>query len=411
MVGSVLSCRASVADARLKLRVTAAAERAIRSGHPWLFSESIQTQSRAGELGELAVIYDRNNRFLAAGLYDPESPLRVRLLVTGQPQTLDAAWWNQRFQTAVARRHNLFADNTTGYRWIHGENDGWPGLVLDRYADSLVMKLYTAIWFPRLEEIIALITRELAPAQLVLRLSRNIQNLAGKEYHLTDGQLLQGGKTGETVIFRENGIHLEAEIYRGQKTGFFLDQRENRQRVEQLAAGRAALNAFSFSGGFSLYAARGGAKSVTDVDISAHALASCRRNFALNQDNERIARCRHEVVQVDAFEYLETARPSFDLVVLDPPSLARRESERQTAIGAYQGLAASGIRCLRPRGILMAASCSAHVSNEEFFGAVRLAARNSGRKFAELQTTRHAPDHHATFAEAEYLKGIYLRFD
>ena len=198
----------------------------------------------------------------------------------------------------------------------------------------------------------------------------------------------------------------------GQKTGFFLDQRDNRRRVEALSAGRDVLNAFSFSGGFSLYAGRGGAKSVTDLDISAHALASARRNFALNQSLPAVAQCRHETVQGDAFAWLENAgEKSFGLIVLDPPSLAKREVEREGAVQAYGKLVSSGIRLLQREGVLVAASCSAHVSLEEFFDEVRRAARESGRRFEELETTGHPQDHPATFREAGYLKCIYLKFE
>jgi 23S rRNA (cytosine1962-C5)-methyltransferase len=170
------------------------------------------------------------------------------------------------------------------------------------------------------------------------------------------------------------------------------------------------LNAFSFSGGFSLYAARGGAKCVTDLDISAHALASAKRNFALNSSDVAIASCRHEPIQADVFEWLAgNATRKFDLIVLDPPSLAKREAERAGAIRAYGKLVESGIAHLNAGGILVACSCSAHVSAEEFFGAVRQAAAQSGRRFTEMQTAHHAPDHHASFKEANYLKGIYLR--
>mgnify|MGYP002623824599 FL=1 len=170
------------------------------------------------------------------------------------------------------------------------------------------------------------------------------------------------------------------------------------------------LKGFSFSGGFSLYAARGGAASVTDLDISPHALRAAERNFALNKEVPAIARCRHETIQADAFEWLrDNDRRRFGLVILDPPSLAKRESERAEAIRAYQSLAQNGIASLDPGGVLVAASCSAHVSAEEFFGAVRVAARHSGRRFKELQTTRHPQDHPAAFAEAEYLKCIYLQ--
>jgi 23S rRNA (cytosine1962-C5)-methyltransferase len=212
------------------------------------------------------------------------------------------------------------------------------------------------------------------------------------------------------VIFSETGVRFEADVVRGQKTGFFLDQRENRRAVETLARGRRVLNAFSFSGGFSVYAARGGAKAVTDLDISAHALASAKRNFALNRNFPGVAACRHETVPADTFEWLSNAKENFDLIVLDPPSLAKRATEREGAVRAYEKLNALGIARLLRAGILVAGSCSAHVSAAEFFDAVRRAALKSGRKFTELKTLQHPPDHPAGFKEAEYLKVIYLKF-
>jgi 23S rRNA (cytosine1962-C5)-methyltransferase len=396
--------------ATLRLRVKAAAEASVRGGHPWLYAESIREQNRPGELGDLAVIYDRRDRFLAIGLFDPESPIRVRVLHTGKPEILDAAWWAGRMDRAFERRRGLFDAQTTGFRWINGESDGWPGLVLDRYGTVLALKLYTSAWLPRLEEIVSGLTERLSPERIVLRLSRNLQETARRGFGRTDGEMLRGGPLDAPVVFLENGIRFEADVVRGQKTGFFLDQRENRREVETLAAGRAVLNAFSFSGGFSLYAARGGARSVASLDISAHALAAARRNFALNSALPAVAACRQELIQADCFEWLrENDRRKFDLVILDPPSLAKRESERTGAIRAYARLAASGLQRLERDGMLVACSCSAHVTAEEFFGAVRQAAADSGRKFTELRTTRHAPDHPATFAEAEYLKAIYLR--
>jgi 23S rRNA (cytosine1962-C5)-methyltransferase len=396
---------------RLRLRVTATAESILRSGHPWLFAESVREQNRDGKLGELAVIYDRNDVFLAIGLFDPDSPLRVRILHSGKPQTLDQAWWRNHLSETLRRRDGLFDNQTTGFRWINGESDGWPGLVLDRYDTTLVLKLYTAAWLPRLEEITKLITELMPHERLVLRLSRNMQGTAQTHFNLSEGQILRGAPLAGAVVFLENGLRFESDVLRGQKTGFFLDQRENRQRVESLARGRDVLNAFSFSGGFSLYAARGGARSVSDLDISAHALESARRNFTLNQSNPAVAKCQHETIQADAFDWLAAnADRKFDLIVLDPPSLAKREAERAGAIQAYGKLARHGIAHLKPGGILVAASCSAHVSAEEFFTTLREIARNSGRKFEELQTTAHAPDHPATFPEARYLKCIFLGF-
>jgi len=407
----VQSMQVNLPRQRLRLRVSGAAETALRSGHPWVWAESCREQSRAGQLGELAVIYDRQDRFLAIGLFDPQAPLRVRVLHAGKPQTIDSAWWRRRLLAAVERRAGLFDARTTGYRLVNGESDGWPGLVLDRYDQTLVLKLYTAAWWPRLEEISAILAAQWPEARIVLRLSRNLQRVAETGCPATDGQVLRGPGLEGPVTFLESGLRFEAEVRRGQKTGFFLDQRDNRRLVESLARGREVLNTFSFSGGFSLYAARGGARSVADLDISAHALASAQRNFALNHDSETVARCPREAIRADAFDWLDqTPARKFDLIIVDPPSLARREVERARAIQAYGRLAANAIAHLRPGGILAAASCSAHVSAAEFFAVVRQAARRSRRNFEELQTTGHPPDHPATFPEARYLKCIYLRF-
>ena len=406
-----MSSETRVAMPRLRLRLTAAAEARIRSGHPWVFAKSIREQNREGKSGELAVVYDRQNAFLAIGLFDPDSPLRVRILHLGKPQQIDRDWWRKRLQAALARREGLFDAQTTGYRLVHGESDGWPGLVLDRYEGALVLKVYTSAWLPRLFEMVSLIAGELAHERLVLRLSRNIQALAREQFQLADGQLLRGPELTEPVIFRETSLRFEADILRGQKTGFFLDQRENRRLIEPLARGRAVLNAFSFSGGFSVYAARGGARSVTDLDISKHALAGAKRNLALNEEDPRVSRCVHETVHADAFEWLATNQSSkFDLIILDPPSLAKRESQRAGAIQAYERLALQAIARLARGGILVSASCSAHVSAAEFFETIRQVARSAERKFVELRTTGHPPDHPVSFKEGEYLKCIYLSF-
>ena len=392
----------------LRLRITAAAESIVRGGHPWVFAQSVRGQNRPGATGELAVIFDRADRFLAVGLFDAQSPIRVRILHAGKPQKINGPWWQQRAANAFALRRGLFDPQTTGFRCINGENDGWPGLVLDQYDTTRVLKLYTAAWLPRLDETADLLKGE---GRLILRLSRNIQKQALDDFGLKDGRILHGAALDGPVIFLENGLRFEADVLRGQKTGFFLDQRENRRNVEALAQGRSVLNLFSYSGGFSLYAARGGAASVCSLDISEHALAAARRNFALNQDQPAVARCRHETVQADAFVWLrQNPEQRFDLIVLDPPSLAKRESEKDDAIAAYAKLIKAGLARLNKNGILVASSCSAHVSADEFFSLARATAQKSGRRFNELRTTRHPADHPATFPEGEYLKCVYLGF-
>lgn len=390
----------------LRLRVTTAAEKCVRQGHPWVFSNSVRAQNREGQMGEMAILFDRQDRFLAIGLFDPDSPIRVRILHAGKARALDQAWWQQRADDALDRRRGMFDSQTTGFRCINGESDGWPGLILDRYDNTLVLKIYSAVWLPRLPEVTALLgTRE----RIVLRLSRNIQRPA-EHFELQDGQVLQGGPVTEPVVFMENGWRFEADVLRGQKTGFFLDQRENRRETQALAAGRNVLNLFSYTGGFSVYAAGGGAESVCSVDISEHALAGARRNIALNGGHAAVAHCRHETIHADAFLWLkEMSGRRFDFIVLDPPSLAKRESERPQAENAYAQLIAASISLLRKDGVLLAASCSAHVSAPDFFVLARAAARTSRRRFEEMKTTRHPADHPASFPEADYLKCIYLR--
>lgn len=375
----------------------------LRGGHPWLFANSVREQNRDGETGELAVIFDRKDRFLAVGLFDSDSPIRVRILHAGKPCAIDSDWWRKRAADAVNRREGLFDSMTTGYRLINGESDGWPGLVLDRYGDTLVLKIYSAAWLPRLEETAGFLAKN---TRLVLRLSRNIQKYAAERFGLADGRILRGPPVEGPVLFLENGLRFEADVLRGQKTGFFLDQRDNRRHVGALAEGREVLNLFSYTGGFSLYAADGGAASVLSLDISEHALAGARRNFSLNQARTPVARCRHETIHADAFDWLaDKPKKKFGMIVLDPPSLAKRESERAAALGAYGRLIEGALPLLDSNGILVAASCSAHVSADEFFGL----ARTFEPGIEELKTTRHAADHPATFPESEYLKCIYLR--
>ncbi len=388
----------------LRLRLTPRAERHVRAGHPWVYSDSIVEQNRDGDSGDVAVIYDRHDKFMAVGWFDPASPIRVRVLHAGKPVQLTSEWWRARLQAAAAiRRAHFDETQTNGFRWINGESDGFPGLVLDRYDHTLVLKLYSAVWLPRFREFVSMFQDEFEPAAIVLRMSRNIQAVAKQRWQVEEG--CEIGAALDVVHFHENGIVFEAEVIKGQKTGFYLDQRDNRARVEGLARGADVLNAFSFSGGFSLYAARGGARSVTDLDISKHALESARRNFALNDWAGAVP---HEGILADAFEWLGSAprERRFDLIICDPPSMAKREADRAAALRGYHALAALCLKRLRPGGVLVAASCSAHVSETEFFDTVRSAGAGS---CAELWTAGHAVDHPAAFPEARYLKCIALR--
>ncbi|MFN5738433.1 MAG: class I SAM-dependent rRNA methyltransferase [Akkermansiaceae bacterium] len=392
----------------MRLSLYPRAESAIRSNHPWIYAESIKMQNREGETGELAVIYDKRDRFMAVGMYEAESPIRLRILHVGKPMTIDRDWWLEKARACLAKREgSIIQPGTDGARMIQGESEGFPGLVADRYADTLVVKIYATSWLARWEEIEAVLREVFAPKFLVLRMSRNVIAYTQK-YAIAEGFCGEPGE--EIVVFSENGLRFESAVLKGQKTGFFLDQRNNRARVETLAKGRDVLNVFSFSGGFSLYAARGGASSVTDLDISAYALDSAARNFSLNSNNYQISKVKRHAVQADAFKWMDETRENYDLIITDPPTLAKRESERAGAIRAYQHMNAAAISRLRLGGVLVAASCSAHVSSDDFFRTIQETAQASGRTWRELWRSGHAADHPAAFREAEYLKAVCIEF-
>ncbi|MCP4358601.1 MAG: DUF4277 domain-containing protein, partial [Chloroflexi bacterium] len=363
-----------------------------------------------GRAGDIIVIFDRKNRFLAVGLYDAQGPIRVRILHVGDPVTIDGIWLRAQLAAAAARRTPLLQTNSTGYRLVHGENDGLPGLVIDRYGETAVIKLYTTAWLPYLGDVLAGLMGATAVSRTVLRLSRSLQQHPEELYGLTDGQLLAGEPTKEPECFLENGLIFEVDVIQGQKTGFFLDQRDNRARVEKMATGKRVLNLFAYTGGFSLYAARGGARQVISLDRSQPALAAAVRNFKLNQADARVAACEHEILLGDAFQSLSRmaqSGQSFDMVIIDPPSFAKKQTEVERALWAYGRLVRLGLEVLAPNGILVMASCSSRVDADTFFQTVHQVARRGGRPLQEIERTGHALDHPITFREGAYLKCLF----
>lgn len=397
---------------RLAVYLTPAAERAARRGHPWLFDGGIRQIKGEGRPGDLAVLFDRKRRFLAIGLYDPDSPIRVKLLQHGQPAPIDAGWFQAKINAAITRRDSLLTEETTGCRLIHGENDGLPGLVLDKYGETAVLKLYTAAWLPHLAVVAAAIVTAVTPERLVLRLSRNMLADPARLQGLSDGHLLYGRPLNGPVLFRENGLTFAVDVRRGHKTGFFLDQRENRAIVGTLAEGRRALDVFAYTGGFSLYAARGGAPLAVSVDASRPALETAAEQFHLNRTIPQVAAARHETICGDAFAILAemaNAGRQFDLVVIDPPALAKSQAEVGRALAAYRQLVRLGAAVAAPEGILVISSCSSRVAAEPFLDLVKETAREAGRPLQELARTGHAADHPITFPEGAYLKCLFGR--
>lgn len=392
---------------RLAVKVKPAAERSIRAGHPWVFDGSILKEPDDGRAGDLAIVFDRNkNKFLAAGLYDPHSPIRIKILQANTPATIDRDWFRERIEGAFAQRQPLLATDTDSYRLLFGENDGLPGLIADVYARVLVVKLYTTAWLPYLATVLPELLRVSETETIVLRLSRQVQQRTEELAGLHDGQVLHGDLPDPEVEIREHGLRFLANVVRGHKTGFFLDHRHNRKRVGELAADRRVLDVFSYAGGFTVHALAGGARSVTSLDISAQAQEAARRNVALNE----LDATRHEVVVADAFagmEALYRAGERFGLIVVDPPAFAKRAEERERALQSYARLARLAARLVAPDGILLLASCSSRISADEFFTTVEDELARAGVKYRSLERRFHDVDHPIGFPEGGYLKAGY----
>ena len=331
---------------RLAVTVTRDALRQIRGGHPWVFDSSIRSVSADGEPGDLAVVFGDRRQFVAIGLYDPASPIRLRILHVGSPQPIDAEFWESAVNTALDRRGPLWTDPaTTGFRLIHGENDALGGLVVDRYGSTLVVKLYSEVWWPHLATVLPLVVqgcrrRGVEVERVVLRLGRLIRATAPNGFG--EGTVLVGDRPAGPVDFLENGLRLQADVISGQKTGHFLDQRDNRALAATAALGAKTLDVFACSGGFSLNAAAGGATDVLSVDMSSRSLATATANFELNRSLPAVEQCRHRIEVGDAFEVMERLvdrRRRFDLVIVDPPSFASKQRDRDGALAAYERLA------------------------------------------------------------------------
>ena len=398
---------------RLAVRVTADARRHIAAGHPWIYDESITSLSQRGAPGDLAVIFDDDRKFVAIGLNDPASPIRIKLLHRGRPTPIDASFWRARLTDAMALRAALVASaDTTGYRCVNGENDGFPGLVLDRYGEVLVLKLYTTAWLPHLSTLVPVITDVLRPRAVVLRLSRAARS--DQLHGVEEGMALYGEVPAGPVMFTEAGLHFEADVVHGQKTGHFLDQRDNRILVGSMSAGCRVLDVFCATGGFGVHAAAGGATHVVSVDQSEPTLAIVQRNFDHNRRNQAVAACSRQAIAGDAFEVMDRLIADgrrFDVVVIDPPSFAQRQSSVERAIHAYGELTRRGVRLVEPGGLLVQASCSSRVPAEEFFATVRGAAGRTGYELAEVRRTGHPIDHPITFPQGAYLKALFSRVD
>ena len=392
----------------IRLKISRGLEKKIRNGHPWIFDYQITNQTDSREPPGLGVVYDSSNHFLALGLYDPESAIRLRVLQTGKPSTIDQNFFHQRLEKAWAAREFLESDSTNGFRIINGENDGFPALVLDRYADTLVMKIYSSAWIPFLRELCDIFKFGDKFKRCVIRLSRNFSDKT-----ICDGDLLFGPQIKGPLIFNENGLVFNADVMNGQKTGFYFDQRENRERIRDMARDQSVLNAFSYTGAFSVYAMAGGCKSVLEIDSNPHALKMARSNIKLNFPRWADEEKKIDQIQGDAFKKLSQLADSnrkFDLVILDPPALASGKTHKTQALKAYAKLAREGARMVAVGGNLFSASCSRPIQLNEFSKAVEQGIASARRNGHETFRSDHAIDHPVTFSGGGYLKAVFWKF-
>jgi 23S rRNA (cytosine1962-C5)-methyltransferase len=394
----------------VRLELQKGLARHLRAGHPWVFRKALE---RAPRIPPGSVVdVTEGGRFVARGYYDPHSSISVRILTRDEDQTIDAAFFRAALARAHAQRTSLIElTDTNAFRLVHGEGDGLPGIIIDLYAGFAVVKLYSAGLTPYRSMLVeALVAVVPGLRGVVGRDELGRDDAYEEEEGKPGGRVLWGEAPSEPLEILERGARFAVDVYRGQKTGFFLDQRENRFLIRRLAKGREVLNCFCFSGGFSVNAALGGARSVFSVDQDADAVALARENFTRNG----VAAERHDFLAADVFELLSSFKQegrTFDLIILDPPAFAKSQKAVESAIAGYASLNRQALAVLRPGGLLATASCSARVSPEAFFDAVKEASYKVGVDLALVEERYQPPDHpvRLQFREGKYLKFYVLQ--
>lgn len=390
----------------LAIKLSVVGERSVRSGHPWIFSDSIEKISKEGVAGDIAVIFSHTkNKVIGVGLYDPDSPIKIKMVHFGGGAKLDHDFFAEQIGRAYALRLELLETNTNSYRLLFGENDGFPGFIADVYAKVLVVKLYSEIWFPFLEIILNELIAISGCETVIMRLSRKLQK---EDAAFKDGEVIYGTLENEVVQFVEHGVNFSANVIKGHKTGYFLDHRANRKQVGELSKGKTVLDVFSYAGGFSVHALAKGAREVTSLDISKQALEAAQENAQLNPHTGE-----HKVIVGDAFEEMKrliASQQRYDVVVIDPPSFAKSKKEISVARKKYQQLAQLGEKLTKKGGMLVLASCSSRILAQEFYKINEEVLKGQERVFKNHLKTRHDVDHPITFPEGAYLKSAYYQF-
>jgi 23S rRNA (cytosine1962-C5)-methyltransferase len=379
-------------------------ESAVKRRHPWIFSGAIADRRGTLQRGCLVDVRSKDGALLGCGHWGTRG-IAVRLLsfeeVSNEHELIHAKLTNA---MQVRQRLGLVGSfSTTGYRLVHAEGDELPGLVIDLYADTAVVQCHSAgMW--RVKDSIQDSLLRLQELGLTKVVFRRVESQIDEPEEAVEGEPMVA-EASQVVSFSENGLRFLADITGGQKTGFFLDQRINRQKIRDYAAGKHVLNAFCYTGAFSVYAFAGGAQSVTSVDASKSAIDMCRQNVVAN-----FASAPHHAEVADCFSYLTQIPDTFDLIVLDPPAFAKHQRAVQRAMRGYETINALALKKIKPGGILATFSCSQLISREMFRDAVMRAAVSAGRFVRIVDFLHQAPCHPTSIfhPEGDYLKGLIL---
>ena len=385
-------------------------EKSVRNYHSWIFSGAIAKIEGDPAPGDIVSVSDRQGEFLAYGYYNPRPQISIRVLDWDESAVIDRDWWNRKIEAAVNRRRAYFKDEseTNAYRLIYSECDSLPGLIVDKYADRLVLQSLTAGTEKVKHDIAEILVESLKPSAIYERSDTESRALEGLDS--VSGVLYEAKTASSPLIIIENGLKFRVDIESGQKTGFYLDQRVNRLKAAEYANGLDILDCFCHTGAFSIYALRAGAKSSTLIDSSADCLSIARENLGLNN----IDSGRADIVRGDVFERLRQFREEgrqFDMVILDPPKFAKSKSHLKKALTAYKDINLLGMQLLRPEGFLVTFSCSGAIDFDTFRTVLFWASADSGRHLQIIENLGPGPDHPelATFPEGSYLHGIIGR--
>lgn len=371
--------------------------------HPWIFSGAVAKKPDGLEHGSLVSVVGDKGNFVGVGTYSSHSSIAIRLFEFGDA-VIDEAWFAVKFAAADARRRLLCLGPgtlTDGYRVVFGEADGVPGLVVDRYGKTLVIQISTAGMDKLKDTAVAALIKTFSPDVIVER----SEGASRQEEGLEPSSGLLAGESSGPAAFLEDGMRFSADVLEGQKTGFFLDQRELRRAVSPLAGGKRALNLFSYSGAAGIAAIRGGAISVHNVDSSADALAACGAHAAANG----IAEDAFTTEQADIFQFLGAhLEPEYDLVIMDPPALIKSRRDVEEGKKAYHFLNRAAMRLVKNGGVFVTSSCSHYLPEEDFTYLLRRASVQNGIVLSTLAATRQAADHPVSvyFPESAYLKSF-----